>query len=103
MSMILYSLNSIFRKESESKIRIDMRALVLNLLKIESCLNALDFILIDLVFLQGIRICDQNRHASPGAQPAKNSNLGHIVPEKVQKTLDVSRINTALSESESGA
>ena len=85
MSMILYSLNSIFRKESESEIKIDMWALVLNLLKLESCLNALDFILIDLIFLQGIRICDQNWHASPGAQPAKNRNLGHVFLEKVQK------------------
>jgi hypothetical protein len=37
MPMILYSLDSIFRKESESAIRIDMQALVLNLLKIEIC------------------------------------------------------------------
>jgi hypothetical protein len=73
------------------------------LLKIESCLNALEFILIDLVFLQGIRICNQNRHASPGTQPAKNSNLGDIIWKKVQRPLDASRINTALSESEPGA
>jgi hypothetical protein len=101
MSMILYSLNSIFRKESESASRIDMRSLVLIPLKIEIRLNALDFILIDIVFSQGIRICDHNRHVSPVVQPAKN--LGHIIPKKVQKTLDVSRINSTLSESESGA
>jgi hypothetical protein len=37
MSMILYSFDSIFHKESESTIRIDMRVLVLNLLNIEIC------------------------------------------------------------------
>jgi hypothetical protein len=66
-------------------------------------MNTLDFILIDLIFSKGTRICDQNWHASLDAQPAKNSKLGHIISEKVQKTLDVLRINIALSESESGA
>jgi hypothetical protein len=80
-----------------------MRALVLNLLKIESCLNSLGFILIDLVFLQGIQICDQNRHASLGAQPTKNRILGDIIRKKVQRSLNASRINTARSESEFGA
>jgi hypothetical protein len=53
-----------FPQGIESTIKIDMRALVLNLLKIESCLNTLDFILINLVFPQGIQICNQNCHAA---------------------------------------
>jgi hypothetical protein len=62
-----------------------MRALVLNQINIESRLNALDFILIDLVFLQGILICDHNRHASLVAQPAKNTDMGHVIAQFVAR------------------
>jgi hypothetical protein len=78
------------------------------LLKIDTAKNRKsshvhDIILIGFDFPQGIRIHNQNRHASPGAQPAKNRNLCQIIPEKVQKTQNVSRINNMCSESESGA
>jgi hypothetical protein len=50
------------------------------LLKIDTAKNrnsshGHDIILIEFDFSQGIRICNQNRHASPGAQPTKNRKL----------------------------
>jgi hypothetical protein len=51
-------------------------------LKIESYPNTPDFILINLISLQGLKICNQNCHAGPIAQPAKNSNMGDIIWKK---------------------
>jgi hypothetical protein len=78
MSMILYSLDSIFRKESESAIRIDMRALVLNLLKIEICAKSSRKRSKRLRMSQGSIICAQNLNLGPGAQTAKNRKFLHV-------------------------
>ena len=78
------------------------------LLKIDTAknrksLHVHDIILIGFDFPQGIQIRNQNQHASPGAQPTKNINMCQIIPKKVQKTQNVSRINNMCSESKSGA
>jgi hypothetical protein len=78
MSMILYSLDSIFRKESESAIRIDMRALVLNLLKIEICAKSTRRRSKRLRMSQGSIICTQNLNLGLGAQTAKNRKFLHV-------------------------
>jgi hypothetical protein len=79
MSMILYSLNLIFRKKSESAIRIDMRALVLNLLKIEICAKSSRKRFKRLRMSQGSIICAQNLNLGHGAQTIKNRKFLHVI------------------------
>ena len=76
-SMISYSLDSIFHKESESAIRIDMRAFVLNLLKIEICDESARKRSKRLRMSQGSTICAHNLNLVPGAQTAKNRKFLH--------------------------
>jgi hypothetical protein len=65
MSMILHSLDLIFRKESESAIRIYMQALVLNLLKIKNCAKSSRKRSKRLGMSQGSIICAQNLNPGP--------------------------------------
>jgi hypothetical protein len=76
--ILYYLLDSIFRKESKSAIRIDMRALVLNLLKIENCAKSSRKRSKRLKMSQGSIICSQNLDPGPRAQTAKNRNLLHV-------------------------
>jgi hypothetical protein len=78
MSMILHSLDSIFHEEFESTIRIYMRALVLNLLKIEICAKSSRKRSKRLRMSQGSIICAQNLHLGHGAQTAKNRKFLHV-------------------------
>jgi hypothetical protein len=78
MSMILYSLDSIFRKEFESAIKIDMRALVLNLLKIEIYAKSSRKRSKRLRMSQGSKICAQNLNLGLGAQTVKNRKFLHV-------------------------
>jgi hypothetical protein len=48
-------------------------------------LHVHDIILIGFIFPQGIQIHNQNRHASPGAQPAKTRNMSQIIPERSKR------------------
>jgi hypothetical protein len=85
MLMILYSLDLIFRKESNSTIRIDMRALVLNLLKIEICAKSSRKRPERLIMSQGSIIYAQNVNLGPGAQTAKNRNPLHVAQKSAIK------------------
>jgi hypothetical protein len=78
MSLILYSLDLIFRKESESTIIIDMRALVLNLLKIEICAKSSRKKSKRLIMSQGSIMHAQNLNLGLGAQTAKNRKFLHV-------------------------
>jgi hypothetical protein len=78
MSMILYSLDSIFRKESESIIRIDMQPMVLNLLKIEICAKSSQKRSKRLIMSQGSLICARNPNLGPTTQTAKNRKFWHV-------------------------
>jgi hypothetical protein len=64
-------------------------------LKIDTAKNRMsshvnDIILIEFDFPRGFQICDQNRHASPGAPPAKNRNTA-CHPGKRSKRLRMSQ------------
>jgi hypothetical protein len=83
MSMILYSLDSIFRKEFESTIRIGMQALVLNLLKIEICDKSSRKISKRLRMSHGSIICAHNLNLGHGALTAKNKKFLHVVQKSV--------------------
>jgi hypothetical protein len=76
--MILYSLDSIFRKESETAIKTDMRALVLNLLKIEIYNKSSQKRSKRLQMSQESIICAQNLNLGPRAQTAKNRKFLHV-------------------------
>jgi hypothetical protein len=62
----------------------------INCLKIDTAKNRIsshvnDIILIGFDFLRGFQICDQNRHASPGAPPAKNRNIMHVTRKRSKR------------------
>jgi hypothetical protein len=78
MSMISYSSNSIFCKDAESVIGIDMRAPMLNLLKIEIYDKSFWKRSKRLIMSQGSISCDQNLNRGPGAQPAKTRKFLHV-------------------------
>jgi hypothetical protein len=67
-----------FHKESESAIRIDMRALVLNLLKTKICDESSRKSSKRLIMSQGSIICAQNMNLGPEAQTAKNRKFSHV-------------------------
>jgi hypothetical protein len=76
-----------FPKDSKSAIRIDMRALVLNLLKIEICDKSSRKRSKRLRMSQGSILHAQNLNLGPGAQPAKNRKFLHVT-EKVSSGLE---------------
>jgi hypothetical protein len=76
--MILYSLDSIFRKESEYAIKIGMQSQVLNLLKIEICAKSSQKRFKRLEMSKGSIICAQNLNLVPGSQTAKNREFLHV-------------------------
>jgi len=83
MSMILYSSDSIFCKDSEYAIRYDMQALVLNLLRIEIGDKSSQKKYKRLRMSQGSILRAQNlNHTSHGAKIAKNGKFVHITQKK---------------------
>jgi hypothetical protein len=72
-----------FPKDSKSTIRIDMRALVLNLLKIEICDKSSRKRSKRLRMSQGSILRAQNLNLGPGAQPAKNRKFLHVTRKSV--------------------
>jgi hypothetical protein len=83
MFLILYSLNSIFHKKSESEIKIDMQALVLNLLKIEIWVTSSGKRSKDLWMPQGSILRSRNLNLGPESQAAKNSKFLHVTRKNV--------------------
>jgi hypothetical protein len=79
----IYSLDSIFHKESKSAIRIDMRALVLNLLKIEICEKSSWKGSKRFSMSQGSIMCAPNMNMGPGAQIAKKIKFLHVTRKSV--------------------
>jgi hypothetical protein len=69
MYLTLYSLDSVYRKDSKSAIRIDMQALVLNMLKREICAKSSQKRSITHA---------QNLNREPGANPAKNRKFLNV-------------------------
>ena len=78
MSMNLYSLDSISRKEPESAIRIDMQALVLNLLKIEICAKSSRKRPKRLEMSRGSIICAQNLNLVLKIDTSKNRKASYV-------------------------
>jgi hypothetical protein len=70
-------IDSIFREDSKYAIRIDMRALVLHLLKIENADKSSRKRSKRLRMSQGSILYAQNPDLRPGAQPAKNRKYLH--------------------------
>jgi hypothetical protein len=66
------------------------------LLKIESPRMSMILYSLDSIFPRNPNPQSEST-CEPGAQPAKNRNLCQIIPEKVQKTRNVSRINNMCS------
>jgi hypothetical protein len=78
MPLTLYSLNSFFHKGFEYAIKIDMRALLLNLLKIVNCAKSSQKRSKRLLISQGSTICARNLNPGPGAQTTKNRKFLHV-------------------------
>jgi hypothetical protein len=83
MSMILYSLDSIFHKEHESTIKIDMQVMVLNLLKIEICVKSSQKRPKRLRMSQGSIICAQNLNLGSRAKTTKTIKLLQVAQKSV--------------------
>jgi hypothetical protein len=83
MPLTLYSLISSFRKGSEYAIRTDMRALVLNLLKIVNCATSSRKRSKRLWMSQGSILHAQNLNPGPGAKLAKNRKFLHVAQKSV--------------------
>jgi hypothetical protein len=79
MSVISYSSDSIFHEDYKSAIRIDMRSLVLYLLKIEITDKSPRKRYKRLRMSQGSILHTQNPDLRPRVQPAKNRKLLHVV------------------------
>jgi hypothetical protein len=78
MPLTSYSLNSFFHKGSEYAIKIDMRALVLNLLKIVNVPHHPRKRSKRLWMSQGSILHIQNLNPGPEAKPAKNRKFLHV-------------------------
>jgi hypothetical protein len=96
--MISYSSDSIFREDSKYAIKIDMRALVLHLLKIENVDKSSQKRSKRLELSQGSILYAQNLDLRPGAQPAKNRKYLHDPQKKCHRAQYHARTNTVCSK-----
>jgi hypothetical protein len=83
MPLTLYSLISSSCKGSKYAIRTDMRALVLDLLKIEIWVTSSRKRSKDLWMPQGSILRSQNLNLGPESQPAKNRKFLHVARKNV--------------------
>jgi hypothetical protein len=85
MLLTLYSLISSFRKGSEYAIKIDMQALLLNLLKIVNCATSSQKRSKRIWMSQGSILHAQNLNPGFGAKLAKNRKFLHVAHKSVIK------------------
>jgi hypothetical protein len=83
MPLNLYPLILSFREGSEYAIKTDMRALVLNLLKIVNSATSSRERSKRLWMSQGSILHSQNLNLGPGAKLAKNRNFLHAIRKSV--------------------